>query len=58
MCGSGTLVIEAATIAARIAPGLYRARRKSHGFYKFRDCDRGLFDRLVTELEARVCYEL
>ena len=54
MCGSGTLVIEAATIAARIAPGLYRARRKSHGFYKFRDCDRGLFDRLVAELEARV----
>jgi 23S rRNA (guanine2445-N2)-methyltransferase / 23S rRNA (guanine2069-N7)-methyltransferase len=54
MCGSGTLVIEAATIAARIAPGLYRARRKAHGFYKFRDCDRGLFDRLVAELEARV----
>jgi putative N6-adenine-specific DNA methylase len=47
-------VIEAATIAARIAPGLYRARRKAHGFYKFRDCDRGLFDRLVAELEARV----
>jgi 23S rRNA (guanine2445-N2)-methyltransferase / 23S rRNA (guanine2069-N7)-methyltransferase len=54
MCGSGTLVIEAATIAARIAPGLYRARRKAHGFSKFRDCDRGLFDRLVAELEARV----
>ena len=54
MCGSGTLVIEAATMAARIAPGLYRARRKAHGFYKFRDCDRGLFDRLVAELEARV----
>ena len=55
MCGSGTLVIEAATIAARIAPGLYRARRKAHGVSKFRDCDRGLFDRLVAELEARVC---
>lgn len=54
MCGSGTLVIEAATIAAGIAPGLYRARRKAHGFYRFRDCDRGLFDRLVAELEARV----
>jgi 23S rRNA (guanine2445-N2)-methyltransferase / 23S rRNA (guanine2069-N7)-methyltransferase len=54
MCGSGTLVIEAATIAAGIAPGLYRARRKAHGFSKFRDCDRGLFDRLVAELEARV----
>jgi 23S rRNA (guanine2445-N2)-methyltransferase / 23S rRNA (guanine2069-N7)-methyltransferase len=54
MCGSGTLVIEAATIAAGVAPGLYRARRKAHGFSKFRDCDRGLFDRLVAELEARV----
>ena len=54
MCGSGTLVIEAATIAAGMAPGLYRARRKANGFYRFRDCDRGLFDRLVAELEARV----
>ena len=54
LCGSGTLVIEAATIAAGIAPGLYRARRKAHGFSKFRDCDHGLFDRLVAELEARV----
>jgi len=54
MCGSGTLVIEAATIAAGIAPGLYRARRKANGFYRFRDCDRPLFDRLVAELEARV----
>jgi len=54
MCGSGTLVIEAATIAAGIAPGLYRARRKAHGMCRFRDCDRGLFDRLVAELEARV----
>ncbi|MEI8229106.1 MAG: bifunctional 23S rRNA (guanine(2069)-N(7))-methyltransferase RlmK/23S rRNA (guanine(2445)-N(2))-methyltransferase RlmL [Planctomycetota bacterium] len=54
MCGSGTLVIEAATIAAGMAPGLWRARRKSHGFFKFRDCDRQLVQRLVGELEARV----
>ncbi|MFM8704168.1 MAG: class I SAM-dependent RNA methyltransferase, partial [Planctomycetia bacterium] len=53
LCGSGTLVIEAATIAAGISPGLYRARRKAHGLYKFRDCDRGLFERIVAELEAR-----
>jgi len=53
LCGSGTLVIEAATIAAGIAPGLWRARRKAHGFCRFRDCDRPLFDRLVAELEAR-----
>ena len=54
LCGSGTLVIEGATIAAGIAPGLYRARRRAHGFFRFRDCDRPLADRLVAGLEARV----
>jgi 23S rRNA (guanine2445-N2)-methyltransferase / 23S rRNA (guanine2069-N7)-methyltransferase len=54
MCGSGTLVIEAATIAAGMAPGLWRARRKGHGFFRFRDCDRQLAARLLQELEARV----
>jgi 23S rRNA (guanine2445-N2)-methyltransferase / 23S rRNA (guanine2069-N7)-methyltransferase len=54
MCGSGTLVIEGATIAAGMAPGLWRARRHGHGFFRFRDCDRGLADRLVAELEGRV----
>ncbi len=54
MCGSGTFVVEAATIAAGMAPGLWRARRKGHGFFRFRDCDRDLAGRLVEELEARV----
>ena len=54
MCGSGTLVIEAATIAAGMAPGLWRARRKAHGLFRFRDCDRPLAERLVAALEARV----
>jgi len=54
MCGSGTFVIEAATIAAGMAPGLWRARRSGHGFFRFRDCDRPLADRLVAELESRV----
>jgi 23S rRNA (guanine2445-N2)-methyltransferase / 23S rRNA (guanine2069-N7)-methyltransferase len=53
-CGSGTLVIEAATIAATMAPGLWRARRQAHGFCRFRDCDKPLAKRLVAELEARV----
>jgi 23S rRNA (guanine2445-N2)-methyltransferase / 23S rRNA (guanine2069-N7)-methyltransferase len=53
LCGSGTLVIEAATIAAGIAPGLWRARREGHGFFRFRDCDRALVARLVQEMEAR-----
>ena len=55
MCGSGTLVIEAATIAAGMAPGLWRARRTAHGFFRFRDCDKPLVERLVADLEARVC---
>jgi len=54
MCGSATLVIEGATIAAGMAPGLWRARRKAHGFFRFRDCDRPLAERLVAELETRV----
>ncbi len=54
MCGSGTLVIEAATVAAGMAPGLWRARRKAHGFFRFRDCDRQLATRLVQEIEARI----
>jgi 23S rRNA (guanine2445-N2)-methyltransferase / 23S rRNA (guanine2069-N7)-methyltransferase len=53
LCGSGTLVIEGATIAAGMAPGLWRARRKAHGFFRFRDCDRALATRLVETLEAR-----
>ena len=54
MCGSGTLVIEGATIAAGMAPGLWRARRKAHGFFRFRDCDATLAGRLVADLESRV----
>ena len=54
MCGSGTLVIEGATIAAGMAPGLWRARRQAHGLFRFRDCDRPLAARLVADLEARI----
>jgi len=54
MCGSATLAIEAATIAAGMAPGLWRARRQGHGFFRFRDCDRELARRLVQSLEDRV----
>ena len=54
MCGSGTFLIEAATAAARIAPGLVRARRGDHGFLRFRDCDRDLAGRIIAQLEGRV----
>ncbi len=53
-CGSGTLVVEAATMAADIAPGLWRARRKGHGFFRFRDCNHAVADGIVAALEARI----
>ena len=46
MCGSGTLLIEAALIARNIAPGLFR---KSFAFEKWPDFDRDLFDRLYND---------
>lgn len=54
MCGSGTFLVEAATAAARIAPGLVRARRGDHGFLRFHDCDRDLAGRIIASLEERV----
>jgi inorganic pyrophosphatase len=47
-------VIEGATIAAGMAPGLWRARRRAHGFFKFRDRDEALVTRLIAQLESRV----
>jgi len=48
MCGSGTLVIEAAMIAARRAPGL---RRGYFGFLGWKGHDAALWQRLKTEAE-------
>ena len=50
MCGSGTLLIEAAMIAADIAPGL---RRAVSGCERWRGHDAGLWDRLMVEASAR-----
>ncbi|HZD61122.1 MAG TPA: THUMP domain-containing protein [Anaerolineae bacterium] len=51
MCGSGTIVIEAALKAANIAPGLLR---KTFGFQRWLDFNKGLWDTLMTEAqEAR-----
>lgn len=49
MCGSGTLVIEAAMIAAERAPGLGRA----FACERWRDHDRPLMERLRSEARAR-----
>jgi 23S rRNA (guanine2445-N2)-methyltransferase / 23S rRNA (guanine2069-N7)-methyltransferase len=50
MCGSGTFVIEAAMIAADVAPGL---NRKYFGFLGWRQHDRNLWLRLHAEARAR-----
>lgn len=46
MCGSGTLLIEAAMIALNIAPGVYR---KEFAFEKWNDFDQELFDRIYND---------
>ncbi len=46
MCGSGTLLIEAAMMAHGIAPGIYR---KSFSFEKWNDYDEDLFNKIYNE---------
>lgn len=46
MCGSGTIVIEAALMARNIAPGIFR---KEFGFERWRDFDAGLWKQLWEE---------
>lgn len=49
MCGSGTILIEAALLARRIAPGMFR---KEFGFERWRDFDAGLWRSIVEEAKA------
>ena len=46
MCGSGTLLIEAALIAHNMAPGVFR---KGYAFEKWPDFDADLFDRIYND---------
>lgn len=46
MCGSGTLLIEAAMIAMNIPPGIYRS---SFAFEKWADFDQELFDSIYND---------
>jgi putative N6-adenine-specific DNA methylase len=46
MCGSGTLLIEAALIAKNMAPGLFR---KEFAFEKWPDFDAALFDEIYND---------
>ncbi|MBI2355140.1 MAG: RNA methyltransferase [Deltaproteobacteria bacterium] len=50
MCGSGTIPIEAALLAARTPPGL----RRSFGFQRWLDFDNRLWDRLLKEAEGGI----
>ncbi len=50
MCGSGTFPIEAALIAADIAPGLFRER---FGFERWKRHDAAAWSRLRAEAESR-----
>jgi len=46
MCGSGTLLIEAALIAMNIAPGIFR---KSFAFERWNDFDPDLFEQISAD---------
>ena len=46
MCGSGTILIEAALIAHNMAPGLFR---KEFAFEKWKDFDADLFDSIYND---------
>ena len=46
MCGSGTLLVEAALIARNMAPGLFR---KEYAFEKWADFDKDLFDQIYND---------
>ncbi|MBN1951738.1 MAG: class I SAM-dependent RNA methyltransferase [Bacteroidales bacterium] len=50
MCGSGTLGIEAALIARKIPPGIFR---KQFGFENSPDFDAGLFEDIFDSVEER-----
>lgn len=58
MCGSGTILIEAAMIASNIPPGIYR---NSFGFEKWKDFNNNLWDKIrddaiesITKLNPRL----
>jgi len=54
MCGSGTLLIEAAMMAQNIAPGLYR--RDPYAFEKWKDYDAQVFEMVWKTAEAKATF--
>lgn len=55
LCGSGILPIEAALKSLNIAPGLYR---KQFGFQTWKDFDRALWEKILTEAKESQLSEL
>lgn len=51
MCGSGTLLVEAAMIAGNIPPQINRER---FGFFKWKDFDKDLWQEVVEEAKSRI----
>mgnify|MGYP000887695888 FL=1 len=51
MCGSGTILIEAALLATRTPAGKFR---KDFGLMKWKDFDAGLWDKVRSEADARI----
>lgn len=51
MCGSGTILIEAAMIAADMAPGLLRTTH--WGFFNWKGFDQSIWDNLIAEARER-----
>jgi putative N6-adenine-specific DNA methylase len=51
MCGSGTIPIEAALIAANIAPGLLN---NNHAFIKLNGFDKQLYESIITDAKSDV----
>ena len=54
MCGSGTLLIEAAMIALNIAPGVFR---KEYAFERWTDFDRDLLDKIYNDESAEKAFD-
>jgi len=50
MCGSGTIVMEAAMIAAGIAPGI---NRDDFGFFRWNNFDASLWEKLVADARQK-----
>ena len=54
MCGSGTILIEAALKALNYAPGLLRVGGRSFGFQHWRGFNQECWDRIVSEARNKV----